>query len=69
MNVLGQQPEFQAARADDIAAICSYFLSDQIEDRGLPRTVAADKSDVFAGIDLEGRATQNVAGAVRFVNI
>ena len=69
MNVLGQQPEFQAARAHHIAAIRGYFLSDQIEDRGFAGTVAADQSDMFAGIDLEGRATQNVTGAVSLINI
>jgi hypothetical protein len=47
VNVLGQQSEFQAARAQ-IAAIRSYFLSDQIEDRGFAGTVAADQPDVFA---------------------
>ena len=52
MNVLGQQSEFQAARPHQIATIRSYFLGDQIEDRGFAGTVAAHQPDVFAGVDL-----------------
>ena len=60
MNVLVQQAEPQAARAHDVAAISRLITPDETEDRALARAVSTYKSDVFAGIDLQRRASQHV---------
>jgi hypothetical protein len=64
VNVLVQQAEFDAARTHDVAAIRRLFTSDETEDRALACAVSTYKSDVFAGIDLQGRASQHVLNAI-----
>jgi hypothetical protein len=64
MNVLVQQAEPQAARAHYVATIRRLITSDETEDRALACAVPAYKSDVFAGIDLQGRASQHVLNSV-----
>ena len=53
MNVLGQQSEFQSARAHHLAAIGRLLQIYQSKDRGLARAVATDQPHMLARIDLE----------------
>ena len=48
MNVLVQQPELNAARPDDVAAVGGFVKPDEAEDRALAGAVAADQSDLVA---------------------
>jgi hypothetical protein len=52
MDVLVQEAQLHAARADDVAAIRCFIAPHETEDRALTGAVAADESGVFAGIHL-----------------
>jgi len=69
VNVLFEQAETNAARADNVAAVRRLFIGDEAEQSGLARAVAANKSDVLAGVDLQRRAAQDILRAVRLVNV
>ncbi len=69
VNVLGEQPQFQAARAHHFAAIRRGFIIDQAKDRRLAGAVAPDQPDVISRIDLQRCAAQNVLRAVGFVYV
>lgn len=66
--VLVQQAELNAARAHYVATIRCLITSDETEDRTLAGAVSTYKSDVFSGIDLQGRASQHVLSAVGLMN-
>jgi hypothetical protein len=63
MNMLCEQPKFEAASAHHLAPIRRDLLRDQVENRRLARAVAPNKADVLARIDLQRRAAQNVLRA------
>jgi hypothetical protein len=64
VNVLVQQAQLHAARADHVAAIRCLFTSDKAEDRALAGAVSTYKSDVFSGVHLQRSASQNILNAV-----
>jgi len=64
VNVLVQQSEFHSARAHDVTTIGGFITSDETKDRALTGAIAAYKTDVLAGIDLQRRASQDVLNAV-----
>ena len=68
VDVLVQQAQLDSTRADHVTAIRSLFTSDKTEDRALARTVSTYKSDMFSGVHLQGRASQDVLNAVRLMN-
>jgi hypothetical protein len=52
MNVLVQQAQLHAARANHVAAIGRLLTSDKTKDSALTGAVPTNKSNVFAGIHL-----------------
>jgi hypothetical protein len=62
--VLVQQTQTHPTRTDHVATIRSLFTSNETEDRALAGAISTDKSDVFTGIDLQGRAAQHVLNSV-----
>jgi hypothetical protein len=56
VNVLVQQAETHTTRTHDVATIGALFTSDETKDRALAGAVSTYESDVFTGIDLQGRA-------------
>jgi glycerol-3-phosphate responsive antiterminator len=63
VNVLRKQSELQATRAHNVSTVGRLFLSDQLEDGGFARAVAAYQTDVLTRIDLERSAPQNILRA------
>jgi hypothetical protein len=68
MNVLVQQAQLNATRADHVATIRSVVTSHETENRALAGAVSADEPDVFTGVHLQGGAAQDVLSAVRLMN-
>ena len=69
MNVLREQAETHPARAHNVSAIRSLFITDEAKDSRLPSAVPAHKPSVLTRIYLHGRATQDILRAVRFMNV
>jgi len=68
VNVLVQQAQLDATRADYVAAIRRLFTSDETKDRALSGAVSAYKSYVFSRVYLERRASQHILNAVGLMN-
>ena len=68
VNVLVQQAQLHAARADHVAAIRCLITSDETEDRALAGAVSTYKSDVFSGVHLQRGASQDILNAVGLMN-
>jgi hypothetical protein len=64
LNVLVQQAQLDAARADYVAAIRCLFASDETEDRALSGAVSTYKSYVFSRIHLQRSASQDILNTV-----
>lgn len=64
MNVLVQQAQLHATRADHVSAIGGLLASDKAKDCALSGAVSTYKSDVFAGIHLQGSPSQDLLNAV-----
>src|SRR5262249_34864671 len=52
VNVLVQQPEFYAARANHVTAISGFLSSNETKDGALAGAVATDEANVLAGVHL-----------------
>ena len=64
VHVLVQQTQTHTTRTHDVATIGGLFASDETKDRALARAVSTYESDVFTGIDLQGRAAQHVLNTI-----
>ena len=68
VDVLVQQAQLHATRAHNLAAIGRFLTTDQTKDRALAGAVSTDQSDVFSGIYLQRRATEDVPSSVGLMN-
>jgi hypothetical protein len=68
VNVLVQQAQLHASRADHVAAIRCLFTSNKAEDRALAGAVSTYKSNVFSGVHLQRSASQDILNAVGLMN-
>jgi hypothetical protein len=64
VNVLVQQTQLHAARANYVSAIRRLITSDETKDRALAGAVPTYKSDVFSRVHLQRRASQHILNAV-----
>jgi len=64
VNVLVQQAQLDAARADHVAAIRCLISSDEAKDRALSGAVSAYKSYVFSRVHLQRGASQDILNTV-----
>jgi hypothetical protein len=64
VNMLVQQAQLDAARADHVAAIRCLITSDKAKDRALSRSVSTYKSYVFARVHLQRGASQDILNTV-----
>jgi hypothetical protein len=69
VNVLVQQAQFHSARAHNVATVRRFITSNKPKDRAFAGAVPAYQSHVFAGIYLQGRASQDILNTVRLMNI
>jgi hypothetical protein len=66
--VLVQQTKTHSTRTHDVATIGRLFASDETKDRALTGAVSPYESDVFTGINLQGRASQHVLNTIGLMN-
>jgi hypothetical protein len=69
MNMLREQTKADASRPNHIPTVRRLLPAYQAKNGCLAGTVASYESHVFAGINLQSDATQNVVGGVGLVNI
>ena len=64
VNMLREQPQTDPPGPNHVAPVRRLFPTDQAKDRCLTRPVAAHQANMFAPIDLQCRAPQDVLRAV-----
>jgi len=69
VNMLVKPTKFDDAGTHHLATVSSLLSSHQPEDRALAGAISTDKADVFAGIDLQRRAAQDVLRPIRLMYI
>jgi hypothetical protein len=67
--MLRQQTQPNAASPNHVTAVRGILARNKSKHGRLARTVSANQTDMFTGINLERCTTQNILRAIRFVNI
>ena len=69
MNMLIQKTQADAARFYYVAAVRRFFCAYQSKDCALAGAISSYKSDMFAGVDLQRGASEDVMSPIRLVYI
>src|SRR5205814_1199122 len=69
VEVLADVADRQRRGADDLAAVGLLLAQQELEERRLPRAVAAHEPDFFTGVVLPRDALQDVVRAVRLLDV